>query len=656
MRRSFLLLLLLSVFVGGLMAQQTDQVVNRYKGYHQLVRFDSTKVMMEESGLSYVDNHQRICMLDWTGCKNNNVITIDYDPLSAYVEFVEVKIHRADGTVEMVYDADNGKVYDYVAPARLIYWGASQKMVEVGHLNPNDELEFRTRRKGYTYALLASGDDDARYIPPMKGHFYDIVPFWSKNPVMEKTYEVSVLTSKNLQYKVYNGELETTTSTEGDRTIYRFSKRDIMPIKSEPAMLANNDLECKLILTTAPDWESKSMWFYGVNEDYGSFNTIPAVTAKVKELLQEAKSEQDSISILTHWVADNIRYAGISMGEGEGYTLHNAEMNFTDRCGVCKDKAGMLVTMLRAAGFESYACMTMAHERIEDIPADQFNHSVCVVRHRNGKFELLDPTWVPNVRELWSSAEQQQGYLMGLPQGAKMMYTPVSPAEDHYIRIYDTCAVKRNGTIKGTLTITAEGQSDAAVRSIFRTRMSEWESNLEKEMLRIDPRAVIRKVTHTDNDRYWEQPVTITYEYEIPNYVLFSGNYLLFTPITGHDFFRRAMGHLNFNEDMTQREYGFADRCSRMVETHDYILLPQRYRLVFPSDKASNFAPSFRRAHMGKKASYNCVYQLDPKNFLMTFDQQVRLEQRVYEASDWEDFRRVVKMHKMAAHEVLLVK
>ena len=647
-------------FVGGLAAQtqKKDDLVNRYKGHHQLVLYDSTRVVMEESGLSHVYNHQRIKMLDWTGCKNNNVITIDYDPLSAYVEFLDVKIRRADGSVEVVYDKkkNRGRVYDYVAPARLIYWGASQKMVEVGHLNPYDEIDVRTYRKGYTYALLADGDDDARYIPPMKGHFYDIVPFWSKYPVWIKSYEISVLSHKNLRYVVYNGNLTTNMDIVDDRMIYRFVKHDIMPIKPEPAMVANNDFECKLILTTAPDWESKSMWFYGVNEDYGSFNTTPEVTAKVKELLEDAKDEQDSISILTHWVADNIRYAGISMGEGEGYTLHSAQMNFTDRCGVCKDKAGMLVAMLRAAGFESYACMTMAHERIEDIPADQFNHSVCVVKHRNGEFELLDPTWVPNVRELWSSAEQQQGYLMGLPEGAKMMYTPVSSPENHYIRIYDTCEVRRDGSIRGTLTITAEGQSDAAVRGVFRSRMSEWASNLEMEMLRIDPRVVVRKVTHTDNDRYLEQPVSITYEYEIPDYAMFQGEFALITPITGHDFFRRAMGHLYFDDNLKTRQYGFADRCSRLVETHDYIVLPYRYRMLFPSDKANNFKETYHRSYQGNNACYSADYNLDRKNFLMTFDQQVRFEQRVYEANDWEDFRQVVKMHKMAANEVLLVK
>ena len=35
-----------------------------YKGYNQVTVFDSTKVLMEESGLSYVNNHQLIKI--WT--------------------------------------------------------------------------------------------------------------------------------------------------------------------------------------------------------------------------------------------------------------------------------------------------------------------------------------------------------------------------------------------------------------------------------------------------------------------------------------------------------------------------------------------------------------------------------------------------------------
>ncbi len=635
-------------------AQQTAAtshvLPSKYAGYHTLTHFDSTSVYMEESGLSYMEGHRLVEMLDYAGCRNNNVVKMDYAPLSDYVEIRQVLVHRyyGDRTDTIVDQATGrGTVYDYVAPARRIYWGASQKMVEVGHLDPRDQLEIRTFRKGYTYALLS--DDDSRYIPPMRGHFYDIVPFWSSEPIIAKVYSVNVLTNKNLRFQIYNewGGMHIDTLRLGDRTRYTFSRFDIMPLKREPAALADNDMQCKLLLSTSPNWEAKSMWFYGVNEDYGSFRPTAEVRAKVRELLQGATSELDSISSLTHWVADNIRYCGISMGEGEGYTLHNAEMNFTDRCGVCKDKASMLVCMLRAAGFKSYAAMTMAGERIDHIPADQFNHSVCVVQRRNGQYELLDPTWVPNVRELWSSAEQQQGYLIGLPNGTDLMETPTSPAENHYIRITGNSKIKSNGTLVGTITITAEGQSDAAVRRVFNARQSEWAANLELELLRLDPRAQIKKVTHTDNDRYLEQPVSITYQFTIPDYAIIDGDQLAFIPLTARNFYSRAMLHLNLDTTLTQRSQPFKDRCSRLVEIKETITLPGEYKHMDYGAKIEGV--------VSPAVNFGCGFDLN--GHTLTFGESAMYNKRIYGASEWPAFRQaIIGQQTVAVTPVILHK
>lgn len=592
--------------------------------------YDSTSVFMEESGLSHVENHQRIKAVDWQGCKQLATIKVDYDPQSAYVEFRDIKIYRNGSATPEIINLEN--VCDYVAPARLIYWGASQKMIELGHLNPGDEVEYKIYRKGFTYALLQA-DDDSRYIPPMRGHFYDIVPFWSEQPINQKVYQLSILKEKNVQFKIFNGTLEIDSVENGDRMEYKFVKNNITPIKHEPNMVANNDVQCKLILTTSPNWEAKSKWFYGVNEDYGSFKSTPELKAKVNELLINAKNELDSISILTHWVADNMRYAGISMGDGEGFTLHNAQMNFTDLCGVCKDKAGLLVAMLRAAGFESYAAMTMAGERIEDIPADQFNHSVTVVKRRNGQLQPLDPTWVPNLRELWSSAEQQQGYLPGTPNGSDLQITPISPAENHYVKVISVTEIDKKGNLKGTITLTAEGQSDASVRSVFNARKSEWLENLDKELKLVDPRAIMKEVRSTNPEEYLKQPIEIVYSYEIPQYAIVDGKEMTFIPFSARNFFARAMSHLWINTNLETRQYGFTDRCSRLVEINETIHMPKGYTkaIGFPQDKKID----------GKAASFESTYALDENVFI--FSERISLNKRVYEAADWPEFRTAVK-------------
>ena len=662
MKKTFALLTMAGLLASVAVAQE-HAIPGKYAGMNTVTLYDSTGVYMEESGLSHVQTHRLIEMYSYKGCSQWSTVKIDYDPLSAYCDITGVVVHRVDGgndTLVWPGREGNAPVYDYVAPARLIYWGASQKMVEVGHLEPGDKLEIWTYKKGYTYALLqdevpslngtfaALPESDERYVPPMKGHFYDIVPFWSSEPVKQKVYQVNILDNKKLQYKVYNGELKVTrvAAEEEGRSLYTFEGKDIAPLKREPRALAGNDMQCKLLLSTSPDWQAKSRWFYGVNEDYGSFKPTPAVQKKVNELLRGAKDEMDSISRLTHWVADNIRYAGISMGEGEGFTLHNADMIYTDRCGVCKDKASMLVTFLRAAGFKAYAAMTMAGERIDRIPADQFNHSVCAVQLRNGKFTMLDPTWVPNVRELWSSAEQQQGYLIGTAEGCDLMETPISPAENHYIRINGTSTIDKDGTLTGTISITAEGQSDASVRGVFSARQSEWRHNLELELLKIAPTAEIIDIQHTDPDRYLEQPVSITYKYRIPHFATVEKDAIVFIPLTARNFYSRAMSHLYFDFSQEHRTQPFSDRCSRLIQIQETIMLPYEYK-QFHYPMVDGIADP--------AASFGCGFQMEGNK--LTFGESVLFGKRVYDADDWMPFRAsAMNQIKVSQTPVILTK
>ncbi len=614
--------------------------IEDYPNQNLLIIFDSTSVDMQESGLSFYQTHSLYKILSTKGAKDFNVFKYGYDPLSAYVDIKKVVVYRKCGEIE---ELDMSKVYDYPAPARMIYWGAREKMIEIGRLEPGDAIEVFLFKKGYTYALLQDNDD--KYIPPMRGHFYDIVPFWSDDPLLCKYYSVAIPEEKKVQYRFYNGSAESSAIPIDGMMVYTFIKKDIMPLKREPGMVALSDVAPKLLISTSPDWYAKSLWFYNVNEDYGSFESTPEIDKKVTEILLDAKNEMDSISLLTHWAADEIRYSGISMGPGEGYTLHNGEMNFTDRCGVCKDKASMLITMLRAAGFESYPAMTMAGSRIDYIPADQFNHSVTVVKLRNGNYKILDPTWVPFLRELWSSAEQQQNYLMGVPEGADLMETPISDPENHFFRINGNSEILSDGTLTGKFILTAEGQSDAAIRRMFTSNYkTEWEKTIERELLKVAPQTIINKMDFGKPYAYLDEHIHITVEYTIPDYAIVTDEEIIFTPFVAANLFKRGMSHLYFSTSLKERKYAFRDRCSRLVELNETIKLPQKGKLI---------AFDFDEETGDETASFKGNIYLEGKS--LTYSEQVKLSKRIYEAEDWEAFREAVMNQQKFAETPVII-
>ncbi|MCF8366150.1 MAG: DUF3857 domain-containing protein [Bacteroidales bacterium] len=613
-----------------------------YPGSNFLTVFDSTKVEVQETGLGYFYTHQLFKILNKQGALEKRVIEYGYDPLSAFVEIRMVKIYRKNGSIE---ELDLSEVKDYPAPARAIYWGARERMIEVGRLEPGDALEVKLFKKGFTYALLMEENED-KYIPPMRGHFYDIVEFWSNQHVINKTYTVNMPAEKPMQFEFYHGECRSSMRFEGDRTIYTFTKSNIEPFKGEPNMTATSDVAPKLLLSTSPDWEAKSLWFYGVNEDYNAFDPTEEVKAFVDELLKDAKTEMDSVSILTHWVADNMRYSGISMGPGEGYTLHNAEMNFTDRCGVCKDKASLLVAFLRAAEFESYPAMTMAGSRIEDIPADQFNHSVTVVKLSDGKYHLLDPTWVPFVRELWSSAEQQQNFLMGIPEGADLGITEISEPENHYLKITGNSIIDAAGTLEGEIYLTAEGQTDAAIRGMFtREYKSEWGKNLEAEFLRVNPKAEIISMDFGENPyNHMAGPIEIKVKYRIPGFAFVGENNIIFVPFVADNVFARGMSHLYLNTKPDERLYGFRDRCSRLVNLKETITVPDGYSMI---NENLNLDLD------GEAAAYSGI--LSQTGNVIEMEQEIILEKRIYEPGDWPEVKKVVKAQNEMAHSPVIL-
>lgn len=638
------LLVLTAIFLAAICFAQDD---GRYAGYGAVIELDSTHVTVEQSGAGTFDICRRVRFLTDKGALKSRAITYGYDPLTAFARFKSVKITSADG---QTYAADTEAACDYEAPASMIYWGAREIMLEIGRMHAGDILEYEIEKKGFTYALLdggksfnymqdnrPAGDDASKFIPPMKGEFYDIVPFWVSDPTERKVYEVSLpKTMEDATARMYNGNCEESSKKTETGEVRTFVMTDILPLKAEQRQVDWYDCGPLLLLSSTAKWEEKSQWFHGVNEAYGSFDAYAPAQKKVDEIIAGKKTDLEKISALTHWVADNIRYSGISMGEGEGFTLHSCKMDYDDRCGVCKDIAGTLISFLRMAGFEAYPAMTMAGSRImREVPVDHFNHCVVVCKLSDGTYMPLDPTWVPFTRELWSSAEQQQNYLPGVPEGSTLCETPLSPAENHYLKINAKSSLSAEGTLAGTVTVEAEGQTDRAMRRIFTTGwQSQWKAEMERQLLAVSPRAALTSVDWGDNPKdYQTGPLKIVFKFTIPQYaVLGVGDELMFKPLTLNNFCNSLKTYLRFDTDLAERKYGFKDNCSKEVDITETVKLPRGYKMA-DNEKHVQYD--------SQAASFDGQSGIKGRTYKLT--QTLRLNKRVYEASDWEGFRNAVK-------------
>ncbi len=499
--------------------------------------FERTDVTVEETGLAHYRRHNLTKMLTAEGALARSALRFDYDPASNFIEIESVRIFRAGGAIELV---DLAALRDLFQPASMIYWGARMKLLQLPRLAPGDAVEVKTYKKGFEIAYLGAAEGgspgagspgpgqagvaaagDERYIPPMRGHFYDVVYFQETYPIKEKRYDLHMPKDKPVRYRVYNGALFSEQRFDEAGTHYSWWIVDSPAHVEEPRSAEAPDVVPKLVLATLSSWEEKSRWFAAIHDTIYADNE--PIRGLVKDITKGLKTDVDKVAALQHWAAQEIRYSGISMGKGEGYTHHPGKMSFADRCGVCKDKAGMLITLMRTAGFDAWPALTMAGSRVEEIPADQFNHSVVAWRRADGAFTMLDPTWVPYSTELWSSAEQEQHYVIGTPEGEGLMQIPYSPPENHVLTVVSRGSVDRDGDLTGTLRFAATRYMDQRMRRWLGThKRDDLRAYVEGWLAAIAPNVEVTKLSIGDPLDF-ERQFALEVAYRVPRYAVADG-------------------------------------------------------------------------------------------------------------------------------------
>ncbi len=632
MRRFFVFLFLIALPLFADNLTDLSAKADNYAGkYPYVYLYQKTYTKVKESGASVVVGETAVKILSEQGAKKFYSVSMFYDPLTAEIKVLDAYVLRKDGKKEKV---ELSKVKKYPQPARWIYWPNVRVSIPFGLLNKGDVIVYKTEKRGFSYALLeGSSPNSSKFEPPMKGEFYDIVDFQAFVPILYKRYSLELPKNKNIQYRYYKGEVSPYSEFTDYGIKYVFEKKDIPAIDREPHMPALSDVSQKLLVSTTRSWKEKSEWFYKINENF-AFNVTPEIKRKVEEILKGAKTEEEKIDRLNHWVAHYIRYSGLSMGEGEGFTLHPAEMTFRDRQGVCKDKAGMLITFLRAAGFEAYPAMTMAGAKIEDFPADFFNHCVVALKQKDGTFRMLDPTWVPWVREQWSSAEQEQQYLVGYKKGQTLETTPYSPPEKHFYKIKVKERISSNGKCVAEIYIQAEGQTDARFRRYMQGVSEHSAKNyFEKVVLKAFPQASVKKLNFTDPYDI-SQNMKVNIVLEIPDYAFGKEGKLYFNSLAlKYSLSDFVNGFLNIDVSAKKRKYGIVSRCTKLVKIKEEILFDNKVDWE-KSEIPENYS------HKGKYADLICNFT--KKREGLVFDSVLRLKKRVYPADAWNDLKKTI--------------
>ena len=336
------------------------------------------------------------------------------------------------------------------------------------------------------------------------------------------------------------------------------------------------------------------------------------------------------------------------MGKGEGYTLHSGEMIFHDRSGVCKDKAGMAIVMLRAAGYTVYPAMTMAGSRVERVPADQFNHCVVALQGNGGDWQMLDPTWVTFSPENWSSAEGEQHYVIGTPEGEELMMTPAFPPQDNKLVVRATTSIDGEGTLSGTVTFSGLGYADQRLRRemVHYSSARDRQAWFQQVLGQLGADVVVEPVgVSYAAIQDVETPIAYTVSFRVPNYAMVTDEGLVFAqPTAAHLITTSRLAPYLGLGGGGERTQGLLIWAPRMRDVSETLTLPAGYSLAhLPEDVSIDH----------DIASLVTSSQLRGRK--LEYSQQLMVKRRFIPADQYGDFSEVVDTALGLPDEVIVL-
>lgn len=149
-----------------------------------------------------------------------------------------------------------------------------------------------------------------------------------------------------------------------------------------------------------------------------------------------------------------------------GLEPHDAIYTFETGTGVCRDKAALIVAMLRYAGVNANVVLFSGGPKLDkDVPMTFFNHAIAGATLKNGKDILIDPTDETG-NTLFPQYEANMSYLLCTKDGDTLKTSPFIPAKENNMNIKTNVEYK-NGKFYCKSTITFYGINDNIFRGYF---------------------------------------------------------------------------------------------------------------------------------------------------------------------------------------------
>lgn len=386
-------------------------------------------------------------------------------------------------------------------------------------------VTFDSQGKSYLYEVERKFKD-IKYFTSI--YFHEDYPIKNKEVVITvpnwlqiELKEFNFAGFNIVKSKVEDARKELTIYTYKIEGLSGFSKEEDAPGKSYiyPHLLVlaksfkNKNVQTPLFASTSDVYK----WYKSlVNEMKDDTNVLKD---KVKELTENAKSDEDKIKNIYYWVQDNIKYIAFEDGIA-GFKPDESNNVFTKRYGDCKGMGNLTKQMLKLAGFDArltwLGTKHIAYDyTIPSICVD--NHMICTLFFKGKKY-YLDGT--EKFNSFGEYAERIQNKEVMIEDGDKFIVDKIPGVNyESNKEIYKADFVIENEKLKGKCNRNASGESRANFLQIFNLfETNKKGETLEKFLSSQDKNIEVANIKTSDLKNR-ELNLNIDYDIQISNKV-----------------------------------------------------------------------------------------------------------------------------------------
>ncbi len=425
----------------------------------------------------------------------------------------------------------------------------------------------------------------------MDGQYNMSEYFEHTDPLQTKVVEVSLPESMPLNWKMRGSGVIHQEERADGRVQHTWTIHDVEQVVPEPGMPPFPEVARQLLATTIPDWETWSKWYTELAEP--EMLADSSIKAEVAELIK-GKSRDEAIRAIFQFVSNRIRYVDTALtGRKAGYKPESASVTYRNKYGVCRDKAALMVTMLREAGVESNITLMNPSWKIDqELPVDQFNHAIVTV-WENGKPVYIDPT-VEKTTEYLAANEQDRAVLTCTQGGNDLAWTPVEDPSKNLYQVAAISKVDENGALKSTVTISSQGFPDLVLRSYLQSiSPQEREILFQGFVQSLSPRAKLDELTISDLTDL-NKSLVIKLEVSAEDYVIKAGTYWLMNCIAQGRKLDFLSSWLLSGSELTDRRYPLRLESTFAVQMSETMEYPKGFKVRSLPEKVDVKQAEFR--------------------------------------------------------------